>query len=780
MPNLIYNVEFKIDKSQLSGLKDIVDASTTAEVSSLTDKVEKLEKQLKKLKGGQNDLNKTDKQLIESSKSKRSMINALLTQGKIKGNLDKNELRDLRNLVNAHEQETNAVKEQAFADGKSIIAQEKLSNEFKHSTVAVANATEALENYENQQNKTTKAVKGGDKSFSIANQTLFGFGDLAQDASQFSQGAAQGFRAIGNNIAFNAEMFGLLSQKTGGVKAAFKTLGSQIFGTGGIILGLNIAITLLTSFLTKTDKKARDAKEGLDLFGDAAKSAIGEFGDSFEQPEVKIESLEKALDNVTLSLLGFNEESLKSADRFGAFDNFKSDIDFSVAGTDALTTASQNVSKELFNINEEGKKRTANERAILEAASATLIEQIGQAKAQEQVNKVLEDVIQKRRDELEIARQKAEFDEKSRETSVDLNVLQQELTIIKETDAAKKINLEADLERFKVTQDLTEKEKEIKELKLTEDQERFLLEQEEERARLEQEKINIQEGIDLKEHAAKIELDIEKQKQADLKQIRDDAASVLKAKQAELSFELLKARGSDNAAEIQQRIAFSQFNAEMDAIEANKELTQKEKESAELVAFFEFKKRMLQSEVNAEMLAAQQKRQAQDMAVQGVQAASALLQGLFGENKKIAIGETLISTYLTAQKAFESQFKPLATVDSPARGAVAAAIAVAQGLARVAAIKKTNAGGGGGSGGRGGGGAGAAGQGAPRFTQSVNFLNNAQGSDEEPSRRVPDFVPSSPITNQAAPTVDVNIDRAGLAIAVNRGQQDLLNNSTSI
>ena len=130
MPNLIYNVEFKIDKSQLSGLKDIVDASTTAEVSSLTDKVEKLEKQLKKLKGGQNDLNKTDKQLIDSAKSKRSMVNALLTQGKIKGKLDKNELRDLRNLVNAHEQETNALKEETFAEGKSIVSQEKLSNEF--------------------------------------------------------------------------------------------------------------------------------------------------------------------------------------------------------------------------------------------------------------------------------------------------------------------------------------------------------------------------------------------------------------------------------------------------------------------------------------------------------------------------------------------------------------------------------------------------------------------------------------------------------------------------
>ena len=707
MPNLIYNLEFKIDKAQLAELKNIVDASTTAEVSSLTDKVQKLEKQLSKLKKSQGDLNKTDKQLIDSSKSRRSQINALLTLSKTKGSLDRNEIKTLRTLTNAQEQETNALKESAFADGKSIISKERLSNEFKNSTVAISNATEALENYENQQKKTTKAVQGGDKSFSIANQTLFGFGDLAQDASQFSQGAAQGFRAIGNNIAFNAEMFGLLAQKTGGARAAFKTLFSQIFGVGGLILGLNIGITVLTNFLTKTDKKARDAKEGLDLFGDAAKSSLGEFGDSFEKPEVKIESLEKALDNVSLSLMGFNEETLKSPDRFGAFDDFNSTIDLSVASTDALITANQEVSRELFNINEEGKKRIANERAILEAASANLIEQIGQAKAQEQVNEVLKDIIQKRKDELEIARQKSEFDEKSREATADLNVLQKELNIIKETDEAKKISLEADLERFKITQDLSEKEREIKDLKLTQDQERFLLEQEADKARLEQEKINIQEGLDLKEHAAKIELGIEKQKQSDLKQIRDDESAAMKAAQAQLNFELLEARGSDNAAQIEQRLALSHFFKELDAIEANEELSTKEKESAELVAFFEFKKRILQSEVNAERLAAQQKKQAQDMAVQGVQAASALLQGVFGENKKIAIAETLVSTYFAAQKAFESQFKPIASIDSPARGAAAAAIAVAQGLARVAAIKSTSAGGGGGrsgGGGRGGGG----------------------------------------------------------------------------
>ena len=181
MPNLIYNLEFKIDKSQLAELKNIVDASTTAEVSALTDKVKKLEKQLSTLKNTETELNKTDKQRIQSSKTRRSQINALLTLGKVKGTLDKNEIRDLKNLTSAHQQETNAIKEVAFADGKSILAKEKLSGELKQSVIAIDNATEALKVYENQQENTTKAVMGGDKSFSIANQTLFGFGDLAQD-----------------------------------------------------------------------------------------------------------------------------------------------------------------------------------------------------------------------------------------------------------------------------------------------------------------------------------------------------------------------------------------------------------------------------------------------------------------------------------------------------------------------------------------------------------------------------------------------------------------------
>jgi len=59
----------------------------------------------------------------------------------------------------------------------------------------------------------------------------------------------------------------------------------------------------------------------------------------------------------------------------------------------------------------------------------------------------------------------------------------------------------------------------------------------------------------------------------------------------------------------------------------------------------------------------------------------------FERQKALGIAEALISTYFTAQKAYESQFKPSADASSPIRGAIAAAFSVAQGLAKVAIIR---------------------------------------------------------------------------------------------
>jgi len=64
----------------------------------------------------------------------------------------------------------------------------------------------------------------------------------------------------------------------------------------------------------------------------------------------------------------------------------------------------------------------------------------------------------------------------------------------------------------------------------------------------------------------------------------------------------------------------------------------------------------------------------------------AIAQQVAGKSKGMSSGIALISTYFAAQKAFESQFLPIPDPSSPIRGGIAAAIAVAGGLARVAQI----------------------------------------------------------------------------------------------
>ena len=59
------------------------------------------------------------------------------------------------------------------------------------------------------------------------------------------------------------------------------------------------------------------------------------------------------------------------------------------------------------------------------------------------------------------------------------------------------------------------------------------------------------------------------------------------------------------------------------------------------------------------------------------------------EGKALSVASTLISTYLSAQKAYESAFLPVPNVASPFIGALSAAAAVASGLANVNAIINT-------------------------------------------------------------------------------------------
>jgi hypothetical protein len=116
----------------------------------------------------------------------------------------------------------------------------------------------------------------------------------------------------------------------------------------------------------------------------------------------------------------------------------------------------------------------------------------------------------------------------------------------------------------------------------------------------------------------------------------------------------------------------------------------------------------------------------------------------FERNKRISIAETLVSTYMAAQKAYASQLAR-ATPDAPIRATIAAAAAVASGLAKVAAIKSTQYSGGGAAGATEAGGGGG---GTPSVGIDVgSLIPNQQTPTPEPVRA---YVVENEISNKQA------------------------------
>jgi len=93
--------------------------------------------------------------------------------------------------------------------------------------------------------------------------------------------------------------------------------------------------------------------------------------------------------------------------------------------------------------------------------------------------------------------------------------------------------------------------------------------------------------------------------------------------------------------------------------------------------------------------------------------------------KALSVAAATISTYLSAQKAYESQFKPVAIVDSPIRGAIAAGVAIATGIANVKKILSVQVPGKGGAG-KGGGGAAGISTAAPIAPQLATAVEATQ------------------------------------------------------
>src|SRR5690625_4837514 len=142
-------------------------------------------------------------------------------------------------------------------------------------------AQSALMRSQRRMNATMQHTRG---SVSGANQAVFSFGDILNDAQQFQYSFAAGSRAIGNNIGFLSEQFINIQGKTKGFKGAIKAIGSSLMGPAGIVLAINAAITVITVFGDKlfgaskeADKLEKELEE-LDSQAEVTISTLEEFG----------------------------------------------------------------------------------------------------------------------------------------------------------------------------------------------------------------------------------------------------------------------------------------------------------------------------------------------------------------------------------------------------------------------------------------------------------------------------------------------------------------------
>ena len=148
------------------------------------------------------------------------------------------------------------------------------------------NLSNSLKQHAGEMGDVTGQAGRFNKTMSGANQTIFAFSDLVQDSTQFMIGGrfnfATGMRAIGNNVGFAAELFGNLQQnvqrynqaiadgtiKNGQQTTTLQALSKSFTGAGGIILGVNFAVTAITLLSNAFARNRKEAEETTNAISD--------------------------------------------------------------------------------------------------------------------------------------------------------------------------------------------------------------------------------------------------------------------------------------------------------------------------------------------------------------------------------------------------------------------------------------------------------------------------------------------------------------------------------
>ena len=138
------------------------------------------------------------------------------------------------------------------------------------------------------------AHAGGSANFAVLSLT-----QGVQDMGQFGVGAAQGIRAVNNNVQQFATALTFASAQAGGMGKAFKLMGRQMMGPAGILFAFSAITAAIEAYSNQTQGAKKETEDAAKAWDDAAGSLLtfqnALSGKSFKVPESALRGIADAL-----------------------------------------------------------------------------------------------------------------------------------------------------------------------------------------------------------------------------------------------------------------------------------------------------------------------------------------------------------------------------------------------------------------------------------------------------------------------------------------------------
>ena len=330
MPDLVYNVKFKIDSSSANSLKNVVDANASKQVKELQEALAILQQKLNSTSNQTKDIDKETKDYISTANNQKALVKSLSSEMaktvRVYGENSKQAqtLNDVLLRENQILDNTILTLDQYVSNTElSTDAQTALYNSIASGNTTMVQAKARLNEYKRAISTSGDAVGQMNTQFSAGNQAIFSFSDMVQDSAQFQFGFAQGMRAIGNNIGYTAELMAVMTKNAREQGMTFgQAMKSSLTGINAFIVGLNIAVTAVTWFGKNVGKSSKEATDAINAFVEAS-AALKDTGDfdflDVRKTQAQIKELEdfkkKVADND--AQIESMKEYIKVVDRFG-------------------------------------------------------------------------------------------------------------------------------------------------------------------------------------------------------------------------------------------------------------------------------------------------------------------------------------------------------------------------------------------------------------------------------------------------------------------------------